>query len=329
MSERTPQSIYEAFRKLENERATSSDNYPAIPVGAQKNEREVLLSKDEYGQFNLLIQLPEGQPQPDILLGHVLLTTWETYNGDIGESIIFLRVTCTEARLVRTFQSLVTEMLLNLYAAQSNKPAIIEFVQVAEFWRKILQERFREYSLSTALGIFGELTVLKELATINQTQALQAWRGTENYRHDFTLTNALEVKTYTSFNEPKITVHGASQLDPASGHSLHLYALHVDQNEDGTTLLDLIEEISDLGIPQRSILQRLSMSEESLKEINYRFITEEQRLYLVQETFPGIRASKIGSESLQGVSDVQYSLNLDVCGPSLDVTELPRILRGL
>lgn len=129
MSERTPQSIYEAFRKLENERATSSDNYPAIPVGAQKNEREVLLSKDEYGQFNLLIQLPEGQPQPEIPLGHVLPITWETYNGDIGKSMTFLRVTCTEARLVRTFQSLVTEMLLNLYASQyqTSQPLLNSF----------------------------------------------------------------------------------------------------------------------------------------------------------------------------------------------------------
>lgn len=329
MSDRNPQSVYQAFKSLEKKRASGTESYPSIALGASTDPKEVILSKDEYGNFNLLIRLPAEQPRPEIPLGKVLKIQWEEFEEEKGFISTFLRVICTDARLVRTFQSLTTEMLLNLYTSVATKPAIVEFIQVAESWRAVLQARLQEYSLSEALGIFGELILFKELVAINPEKALQAWRGTENYRHDFTLTNAIEVKTYTSFNEPKITIHGAHQLDPSKGHKLHLFALHVDQNEAGSTLMEVVEEISGMGVGLSSILHRLGKSQEALEEITFRFVTEEQRLYNVDESFPGVKASVLGAEALTGVSDLQYSLNLDSCGEPLSLEQLPQVLREL
>lgn len=328
MSNRNPQSIYEAFNILAEQRATGTESYPSIAVGRSADVKEVILSKDEYGHFNLLLRLPKEQQRPEIPLGKVLKTQWEDFEEE-GQSSTFLRVICTEARLIQTFQSLVTEMLLNLYATDAKKSALLEFVHVADSWRTVLRARLQEYSLSEAQGIFGELTLLKELATVSPQKALQAWRGTENYRHDFVLTHAIEVKTYTSFNEPKIAVHGAYQLDPSAGHQLYLFALHVDQNEEGSTLMDVVEEISALGVSLSSILHRLGKSQEALEEISFRFVSEEQRLYAVDQNFPGIRASALSAGALVGVSNVQYSLNLDSCGEPLDLDQLPQILREL
>lgn len=329
MSNHNPQSIYEAFNILAEQRATGAESYPSIAVGTATDAKEVILSKDEYGHFNLLLRLPKEQQRPEIPLGKVLITQWEEFEEVEGVNSTFLRVICTDARLIRTFQSLVTEMLLNLYASVSSKPAIVEFIQVADAWRTVLQARLQECSLSEALGIFGELILLKKLVAINPEKALQAWRGTENYRHDFTLTNAIEVKTYTNFNEPKITVHGAHQLDPSTGHKLHLFALHVDQNEEGSTLMEIVEEINLLGVTLSSILHRLGKSQEALEEVSFRFVSEQQRLYTVDQSFPGIRASTVSVGALTGVSDVQYSLNLDLCGKPLGLDQLPEILREL
>lgn len=319
--------IEQAFSKLQRERG-DQEKYPVISLGKPPHEKEVLLSKDEFGQFNLVIELPEDQPYVSIPVSKALPTQWEKLEGKHGLKT-FLRVICIDARLIRTFQSLITEMMVNIYNSPVKNPVILEFVSVAAFWRAILFDQLRGYTLNEAKGLYGELYVLKKFAQIAPQKALKSWRGQENYRHDFLSSNALEVKTYSSFNEPKVIVHGAYQLDPPQSHDLHLFALHVEENESGNTLIETVEQIARLGVPFDLILARMEMSYSALADIQYRFVTNEQKLFKVDCRFPGIRASCVGQDALQGVSNITYSLNLDFCEDSLEIDTLTTVLEDL
>lgn len=330
MPSNTPQRIYDAFLELGKSVYRPGQGYPTIDLGKEPNVEEVSLLRDEFGQFNLIIELPENHSKIEIALGKVLPTKWVELEIAEGITRTYLQVICTDARLIRTFQSLVTEMMLNIYASPSPKPAIYEFSSVAAYWRTALLARMQEYSLQEASGLFGELYLLRELARIIPEKALKAWRGVENYRHDFSLTNAIEVKTYTSVNEPKVTIHGAHQLDSVVDNDLHLFALHLDQNESGKSVVQLIDEIAELGIPEDKILQKIGASYEALEDIPFLFITDEQRLFLVDQNFPGIRASVIGQVALTGITNIQYSLNLDSCqNNKVEISELEKVLLNL
>lgn len=319
--------IERAFSNLKSERG-DREKYPVISLGKYPREDEVRLSKDEFGLYNLVIELPADQPVIDIPVGKALPTKWEKLEDSEGIKT-FLRVICTDARLVHTFQSLITEMMVNIHNSPATKPAILEFVNVAAFWRAILLDQLRGHTLNEARGLYGELYVLKQFAEVAPKKALAAWRGQEHYRHDFLLSNALEVKTYSSFNEPKIVIHGAHQLDPPPGQRLHLFALHVEENESGNTLVEMAEEVAELGVPFDAILVRLDMSYSVLGEIEYRFVTSNHKLFEVDENFPGIRASDLGEAALRGVSNVTYSLNLDLCENSLATDDLKCVLEEL
>lgn len=324
-----PDRIYSAFSEIEKSKIRPGEGYPTIALGRKPFEDEVRILKDDLGQLNLIIELPKEQPKLEIKLGKVLPTKWVDLEEEGREAKTYLQVTCIDARLARTFQSLVTEMMSNVYAAPTHKPVIYEFISVASHWRTALLARMQEYSLQEASGLFGELYLLQILARINPEKALKAWRGVENYRHDFSLVNAVEVKTYTSVNEPKVTIHGAHQLDPVPGMQLHLFALHIEQNESGKSITQMIDEIVDLGIAEDYLLQKIGASYETLEDIPYLFITDEQKLFLVNQDFPGIRASVLGTNALIGLSNIQYSLNLDSCKSSIAILELEKVLRNL
>lgn len=319
--------IEQAFTRLKGERG-DKENYPVLSLGKHPFEKEVRLSKDEYGQFNLVLELPKGQSLIDIPVGKALPTQWEILEDDEGQKT-YLRVICVDVRLINTFQSLITEMMVNIYKSSAHRPAILEFVNVAALWRTILYNQLRFFTLNEAKGLYGELYVLREFAKVSPQKALKSWRGQENYRHDFIYSDAVEVKTYSSFNEPKVTIHGAYQLDPPQGQNLYLFAIHLEQNESGESLIEMVEDIAELGVPFDTIMTRLGMTYSAIEGINYRFVIGDQKLFKVDSEFPGIRASMLGEAKLTGVSELSYSLNLDLCGNPIRVDSFKQILEDL
>ncbi|MBV0895970.1 PD-(D/E)XK motif protein [Microbacterium sp. NC79] len=303
----------------------SAGQYAQSIIGPFYRPHEVALAKDSFERIHLLVELPDGVKKFDLSVGEVLPAQWTSVQGTHGREI--LDVTCVEEWLVDTFASLVGEMLDRVDATGHH--AVDELREVIDAWRLVLHRQVKSVSKSHIVGLFGELTVLERMAAVDPTRAMKAWRGKDGYRHDFYLTNALEVKTYTTLNSPQVSIHGAYQLDPPPSGSLHLATFRVDEDPNGLTIQDLLDRIHAHGVSSVDILSRSNSDAPIIVDEELRFSIGEERLYFVGPDFPGVRASRLREADLQGVSGLKFGLHLDACPDKLSSSDLPVVLAAL
>src|SRR5690625_3258050 len=101
--------IQRAFEMLREERAVEGESASTV-LGPAGRVRDALLVKDHVGLIHLMTLLPAGRESFDVPLGRLLRATWVD-TVEEGSRRIWLDVVCTDARLLRTFLSLVGEML--------------------------------------------------------------------------------------------------------------------------------------------------------------------------------------------------------------------------
>lgn len=298
----------------------------AASVGPDRNMHEARLAKDHLGIVHLIVALPADRSRFEPPLGDVLPATWldeETEDG--GKTS--LDVASTDSSLTPTFLSLVGEMLSRV--DETGNHCIDELMRVLSAWREALSRERQALSRQRLIGLFGELTVLARLAESDPVRAKAAWRGEAGYRHDFFLSNALEVKTYTGADSPSVEIHGAYQLDPPVGGSLHLLTLRLEESTAGATLAELIDRIDALGLPRGLLFDRSTDASPIVSDNSVAFVVAEERLFRVGSGFPGVRASVLGAGALAAVSRLQYSLLLDACPDRIDSADLQTVLEDL
>lgn len=315
--------VRQAFEALGGE-SPGWDTMPTVSIGGGENPGDIRLGKDETGDIHLLIVCPPGFARVEPKLGPVFPSLWESLISDQGEEIWFLNISCRDRRLLHTFHSLVGELIDRV--EESGRRGIVELFEVIESWRRVLERASRQLSRSLEIGLFGELLVLRELVRIRPEDALPAWRGVENYRHDFSLKNAVEVKAYTGAASPSVQIHGSRQLDPPPLGTLSLITFRLEEVDSGQTLDDLILEIGR-AVPVSLIYEKLQGDLPS-KELR-RFEVLEQRIYDVNSAFPGIRESALPAHSLLGIDELSYRLLLDACPPPNQHVTISDILQGL
>lgn len=319
--------VERAVERLTSERF-DEQSIPYLRIGPDEDLDEVRLGRGPSGTYRLWARLPSGGAGAGKTgTGTMLPAERETLATEDGGVCQFLRISCDNPRLNRTFLSLVAEMLDDVETAGT--PVADALSNVIDSWRELLRSREKKMERSEAIGLFGELVVLQHLVTIEGRQALTAWRGAENYRHDFSRRNALEVKTCTGFGEPRVRIHGLHQLEPPTGHKLHLMALRIDENASGRTIPDLVDELVAAGIPRGQMLRKIGKTMEELERTASCFVVEEMRLFEVGPDFPGIRPSTLVGNAVHGVDDLAYSLSLDLCPSPLTEDSLQNVLGAL
>lgn len=298
----------------------------AASIGPDRNMHEARLAKDHLGIVHLIVSLPAGRTRFTPPLGDVLPATWldEAVDDDASAP---LDVASTDPSLTPTFLSLVGEMLTRVDETQ--EPCIDELMRVLSSWREALSREKHSLSRERLIGLFGELTVLARLAETDPARAKSAWRGQAGYRHDFFLRNALEVKAYTGTDSPSVEIHGAYQLDPPIGGSLHLLTLRLEESPQGETVAELINRIDALGLPKGLLFERSADESPIATDDTVAFVVAEERLFHVTSAFPGVRASALGAEALNAVSKLRYSLQIDACPDGIDPDLLPDVLENL
>jgi hypothetical protein len=314
--------VANALEILRTERPPAGEG-AAAPIGPNRDISETRLAKDHLGDIHLLVRLPQGRARFSLPLGEVLPADWlDEEDGDVS-----LDVKSTDSRLTPTFLSLVGEMLSRV--DDSGKPCIDELMHVLSSWREALAREQRGLSRQRAIGLFGELVVLSRMAQADPGRAKAAWRGKEGYRHDFFISNALEVKAYAGSESPMVEIHGAHQLDPPVGGSLHLLALRVEESAEGQTIQELMGMIESFGLPRGVLFERSSDDAPVVGDDSMRFIVASERLFAVTDRFPGLRYSTIGEAAFQAVAGLRYSLLLDACPDAIDASLLTEILENL
>lgn len=317
--------VQDAYELLRAERVVEGESATTV-LGSAWRLQDALLVKDHVGLIHLMTRLPEDRERFDVPLGRLLRAAWiEAQDG--GSRREWLDVVCTDARLLRTFLSLIGEMLDR--SDESGRPSIDELADVLESWRAALARERTAMDRNRLVGLFGELTVLDRLAARDPQAALSSWKGRQGAVHDFSRTNALEVKALIGDGSPAVTIHGENQLDPPSGGELHLVAFRIADSAEGESIDELTARIAEHGVPLEEILRTLGDDAPGAEDRRRRFAIEDVRLHVVTDEFPGLRASRLSPEALRGVSSISYQLSLDACPGQLDPDFLDTVLENL
>ncbi|MFC4138526.1 MULTISPECIES: PD-(D/E)XK motif protein [unclassified Microbacterium] len=294
-------------------------------LGPDWNMREALLVRDHQDHLSLVVERPEHAPRIEPHLGDTMPITWIAASTD--SPLERMMIGCPDRGLRTTFLSLIGEVLDRVDATHNS--VYIEVSKVVEDWRRVLETVRTSTSRTILIGLFGELTILRDLVTQRGSGAIDFWRGPDGHRHDFFGTNAIEVKTYRGTGSPRVSIHGAHQLDPPVGNELHLISLRVEESAEGETLADIIHDLALAGVNYSSLSGRTDGEEPLVLDARLRLVVMDRRIHAVDETFPGIRASRLDEKSLKGVDRLSYQLLLDACPEPLDASAYVRILGDL
>ena len=224
--------------------------------------------------------------------------------------------------IFRALCSNLIEATLNV--PRNNDQAAVEVVLARlKRWRDLLKtRREKQLSKSDQIGLFGELTVLRDLFMkhLDTKDALSAWRGPRSDEQDFLYGKWLiEVKSQMSSSDRKIHVSSQDQLDPVSGEIILCHqTLGVSSETDpnARTLKGLVSEIRETV--SNADPYAGDLLEGNLIEVGYTdhqdydrdFLLLNQRLFFrVTGDLPRIVAADI----LPGIEDVSYSIRIEEC----------------
>jgi hypothetical protein len=230
---------------------------------------------------------------------------------------------CLRPALISEFGHIVSDILAAL--SHGAAPAAV-CRNSLEKWRDLLRGNdVRGLDDNTAVGLFGELFVLRRLARLASSK-LGFWTGPAGGRFDFMGRDvAIEVKTSTRRYGRLLQISGETQLDAPAGVALHLLFLRLEKiPAGGETLGDILADLVSAGLSAIEIdrrLELLGLEPSGVKADGRRFRVLENRLYEVNDAFPKIvPASFAGGVLPPGAFHLRYVIDLSA-EPPLPVPE--------
>ena len=201
-----------------------------------------------------------------------------------------------------------------------------------EKWRDFFNNpASNRLSEKMVIGLFGELSFIKELHECGIDIASDLWNGPLKSAQDFQGESvAVEVKTSASNSLESVHISSEIQLDNTDREALFLVGYRVERNDvSGKTLPDLIRMISELLSEQQKArfnanLICLGYAVEDDCLYNKRYSIKERQCYKIQDEFPKI----IRSDLPQGVIDINYKLLLQTCSDfKVDFEEITQSIK--
>lgn len=203
-----------------------------------------------------------------------------------------------------------------------------------EKWREFFKNP-RKHRLSdrTVIGLFGEITFIKDLKSCGIEFVSDIWNGPIKSSQDFQGEQvAVEVKTASANKLEYVHISSETQLDAGEREALFLVGYRIERNDaTGTSLPELIKQVSVLLSEQqrsrfKANLTCLGYSEEDSSYYNKRYSIKECQAYRVQDGFPRI----LRVDLPQGVMDINYRLALKSCENfSVEFDKIPQAIKEL
>jgi hypothetical protein len=212
---------------------------------------------------------------------------------------------------------LFTALCVEVVEEISTSPdrAVAALRKVLQDWRALLAAPRETLTSSALVGLFGELTVLKQM-TERDPGAVMFWVGPSGAPQDFRRElRALEMKTTASPVGRTVQIHGVDQLDMLASGRLLLHWSRV-RTDRGVTVPDLVDDIlgrtDDVQAFTRLLQEAGYRAADRELYARRRFEVMESRTYLVGPGFPRIVAASLtGDAVLAGVGAVDYTIDLD------------------
>jgi hypothetical protein len=258
--------------------------------------------------------------------------TLPEYGDSLGVCIFLKQSEQSEGYI---FEIIVEDLRVAIEQLQNLKSIMDCFSIVLTKWRNFfLLEKEVQLSKERELGLLGELSLLKQLIGIYGAVAISFWTGCNDETHDFyILGNAVEVKATAQKAPYKASVSSEYQLDTQDVLNdlyLQFYAFRKSES-DGVTLPEVVHDVESLLILDTAYLQQYH---EKLQRYGYfppcaelyrtGYFAREESLYKVSGGFPRIERSRLEV----GLSNVAYSISLDMCQKFLITEGIHILLKG-
>lgn len=183
-------------------------------------------------------------------------------------------------------------------------------------WRDLLARPAGTVLSENALvGLFGELEVLQ--IVLKHGGNFEYWTGWNHDQLDFRLPDlAIEVKSTTSDNYRRVSIHGLGQLaDPEDGSDLILVLKRLEPSPLGRSVPSIIEAIVNSGVSRAILLDRLShigYSDQHRDHYGHsKFVSTEVALRQIDDSHPRLVPSMFAAVDLSSIDKINYELNLN------------------
>ena len=182
-----------------------------------------------------------------------------------------------------------------------------------------MAEKEMDLSLTSCMGLYGELLQLKELLSnyTDHLEILSGWNRPAPSNHDFDYeSEAIEIKTISK-DKTTVKITSAFQLEAPEDKSLNLKIYRIEAIDRSST-----DSLGDLYTEIRGLINSDSLKEEfvlkclndglkyggpSVITLPYKFIRIEEMKYFVdQNLFPRINRLSLPAS----ISNVSYSIDL-------------------
>lgn len=278
----------------------------------------VLLGVDSESRRHLLVPIPASVDADDRVSKGIDLGNRELLIS--GEVVRFADLQCRVPRLSKPFEQLVDDILGRLCTVSDAGLEIV--LATLDDWRALLRRTAEGLSREEVLGLLGELEVMTCLAAHDPAAAVYGWAGPDGQSRDFRRHGKdIEVKTSAAVTPSTVHISNLDQLDPALSSSwLCLVVAHLSLESDAPDIEGRIENLLDLGVPMDALETKLSglgYYRRMELAVPTRYRLRELRWWVVDDSFPGLRASDIDRDRLTAIDRVSYDLSLAALRPDL------------
>jgi putative PD-(D/E)XK family protein DUF4420 len=300
----------------------------ALPV--KSAESRVLCAIGPDGNKHLLVPLsPDDAVVVDTRAAAVHLLPLLLQGGAGTGS--YANLVLLREDLLDIFTGLCADVIGALAIGPANPLTAVE--QVLGGWHELFRSG-SHLGVEQLAGLFGELLFLNELLDRNLS-LVSAWQGPLRAPHDFVSGDwATEVKATASSEGRAVRIHGLDQLTVPPDGGLMLRWTRLDTSDaTGTSVPDLVESTTArIGRPRElwQLLARCGYFVADRERYGgIRFTVVEEASYRVTEEFPRIVPSSFANRVPAGVSDLRYTLDLDLAPAPMQKGEIADFMNAM
>ena len=302
------------------ETPSAAQQIDVIPTPFHLDGREILLGKRHQGHLIALFPNVNNKnvlPSGTVKLSNGFQISMQTLiDPQSKENLPFIELSNVGNIDVILFGAFLDELLKSI--EDRTGLLLVEIRNLLEKWKSLLSlDTEKVMSLTSLVGLFGELLLLDNLVNERKIATLDNWVGPNGNRHDFEfLQHSIEVKSTTVKNGNEIHVSGVTQLEPYQGKTVNILRIKLEVEPNGVSLPQLIKKIITANVINlekfKEKLLKLGYSveaEDLYSEIRFQPI--EFQIIPVDSKFPRINAnSLLGIDPAARIKDIDYVVNI-------------------
>lgn len=239
------------------------------------------------------------------------------YFGNEKPGFVSVEISSALSDVNDIFEIVAQDILVDLSKCRNEDEYIQSLKDTISRWKHFFSNKPKTVvSGSEAVGLFGELSLVKDLFDSGITIAENIWNGSLKTAQDFQLEKvAVEVKSTKANKIDEVNITSLEQLDLGKRDHLFITAYRLELNKvEGITIPELVNDIKQYIPPEdlNSFMFKLSVrgfNEDNADQYEERYSVAEKEVYEISEGFPYLTKNNIPT----GIKEAEYTISLSDC----------------